>query len=117
MWYILQRIRPKVKSAYIGYTTIGAKSTSSIKTSPVGLTYLYAIYYIHVNLSRVSLIATFFTPVINIIEDLLLLAKSTRVDPLDVEILVINIIEDLSLLAESYLCRPSSATTLNTLCI
>jgi len=34
-------------------------------------------------------------PVVNIIEDLLLLAVSTYIDPLDVETLVINIIEDL----------------------
>ena len=35
-------------------------------------------------------------PVINIIEDLLLLAASICIDPLDVEIPVINIVEDLS---------------------
>ena len=35
-------------------------------------------------------------PVVNIIEDLSLLAASTRTDPLDVEIPVINIVEDLS---------------------
>ena len=35
--------------------------------------------------------------IINIIEDLLLLAVSTRVDPLDIETPVINIIEDLLL--------------------
>ena len=40
-------------------------------------------------------------PVVNIIEDLLLLAASTRVDPPDVEIPVINIVEDLLLLAAS----------------
>jgi len=40
-------------------------------------------------------------PVVNIIEDLLLLAASTCIDPLDIEILVINIIEDLLLLAAS----------------
>jgi len=40
-------------------------------------------------------------PVVNIIENLLLLAASTYIDPLDVEILVINIIEDLLLLAAS----------------
>ena len=40
-------------------------------------------------------------PVVNIIEDLLLLVSSTRMDPLDVEILVINIIEDLLLLTVS----------------
>ena len=33
----------------------------------------------------------------NIIEDLLLLAVSTYIDPLDIEILVINIVEDLLL--------------------
>ena len=37
----------------------------------------------------------------NIIEDLLLLAASTRTDPLDIEILVANIVEDLLLLAAS----------------
>ena len=36
-------------------------------------------------------------PVVNIIEDLLLLAASTYIDPLDIEILVINIVEDLLL--------------------
>ena len=36
-------------------------------------------------------------PVVNIIEDLLLLAASTYIDPLDVEIPVINIVEDLLL--------------------
>jgi len=42
-------------------------------------------------------------PVINIIEDLLLLAASTRADPLDVKIPVINIVEDLlSLVASTY---------------
>src|SRR5580692_4877485 len=97
--------------------TMGTKSTSLIKTSPVGLTCLYTIYYIYINLLRVSLIATFFTLVINIIEDLLLLVKSTRVDPLDVETPVINIIEDLLLLVKSYLYKPSSVTILNTLCI
>ena len=41
-------------------------------------------------------------PVVNIIEDLLLLAASTYIDPLDVEILVINIVEDLlSLIAST----------------
>ena len=40
-------------------------------------------------------------PVVNIIEDLSLLAASTRADPLDVEILVGNIVEDLPLLAAS----------------
>jgi hypothetical protein len=40
-------------------------------------------------------------PVINIIEDLLLLAASTRIDPLDIEIPVINIVEDLPSLAAS----------------
>jgi len=40
-------------------------------------------------------------PVINIIEDLLLLVVSTCIDPLDIEILIINIIEDLLLLAAS----------------
>ena len=37
----------------------------------------------------------------NIIEDLLLLAVSTYVDPPDIKILVVNIIEDLLLLAAS----------------
>jgi len=39
--------------------------------------------------------------VISIIEDLLLLAASTYIDPLDVEILVINIIKNLLLLVIS----------------
>jgi len=38
-------------------------------------------------------------PVVNIIENLLLLAASTCIDFLDIEILVINIVEDLLLLA------------------
>ena len=96
---------------------MGVKLTLSIKISPIGLTCLYAIYYVYINLSYVSLIVTFFTPVINIIEDLLLLVKSTHADPLDIETLVINIIENLSLLVKSYPYRPSSTTTLNTLCI
>ena len=104
-----------MKSAYISYTIIGAKLTLLIKTLPIGLTCLYTIYYIHVNLSRVSLIITFLIPVINIIEDLSLLVKSTYADPLDIKTPVINIIEDLLLLAKSYLYRPSSATTLNIL--
>jgi hypothetical protein len=82
LWYTLRWIRPRVKSAYVAYTTMGAKSTSSIKTSPVGLTCLYATRYVYVNLSRVSLIATLYTPVGNTIEDLLLLAASTYIDPL-----------------------------------
>jgi hypothetical protein len=40
-------------------------------------------------------------PVVNIIEDLLSLAASTCVDPLDAEIPVINIVEDLLSLAAS----------------
>jgi hypothetical protein len=40
-------------------------------------------------------------PVVNTIEDLLLLVASTRVDPLDVETPVVNIVEDLLLLAAS----------------
>jgi len=40
-------------------------------------------------------------PVINIIEDLLLLVVSTYIDPLDVKILVINIVENLPLLVAS----------------
>ena len=40
-------------------------------------------------------------PIVNIIEDLLLLAASTYADPLDVEIPVINIVEDLLLLVSS----------------
>ena len=40
-------------------------------------------------------------PVVNIIEDLLLLVASTYIDPLDIEIPVINIVEDLLLLAAS----------------
>ena len=43
-------------------------------------------------------------PVVNIIEDLLLLAVSTYVDSLDIEILVRNIVEDLLLLVAST-CR------------
>jgi hypothetical protein len=39
--------------------------------------------------------------VINIIENLLLLAASTYIDLLDIEILVINIVEDLLLLVVS----------------
>jgi hypothetical protein len=39
--------------------------------------------------------------VVNIIEDLLLLAVSTYIDPLDIEIPVINTVEDLLLLAAS----------------
>jgi len=39
--------------------------------------------------------------VINIIKDLLLLAASTYIDPLDIEIPVINTVEDLLLLAVS----------------
>jgi len=45
-------------------------------------------------------------PVVNIIEDLLLLVVSTYTDPLDIEILVINIIEDLLLLAASTYIDP-----------
>jgi len=37
-------------------------------------------------------------PVVNIIEDLLLLAVSTYIDPPDIETPVINIVEDLPLL-------------------
>ena len=84
MWYILRWIRPRVKSAYIGYMIMGVKLTLLIKMSLVGLTCLYTTHYIYVNLSRVFLIVTFFTPIINIIEDLLLLVKNTRVDPLDI---------------------------------
>ena len=40
-------------------------------------------------------------PVVNIIEDLLLLVVSIYIDPLDVEIPVVNIVEDLSLLTAS----------------
>ena len=104
MWYMLRWIRPRAK--YVAYMTMGAKSTPSIKTSPVGLTCLYATRYVYVNLLCVSLIATFFTPVVNTIEDLLLLAESTRADPLDVETLVVNIIEDLPLLAASTRANP-----------
>jgi len=39
--------------------------------------------------------------VVNIIKDLLLLAVSTYINPLDIEIPIINIIEDLLLLAVS----------------
>jgi len=45
-------------------------------------------------------------PAINIIEDLLLLAASTYIDALDIEILVINTIEDLLLLAVSTYRNP-----------
>ena len=41
-------------------------------------------------------------PVVNIIEDLLLLAVSTYADPLDAETPVVNIIEDLPLAASTY---------------
>ena len=44
---------------------------------------------------------SFFMLVVNIIEDLLLLAASTYIDPLDIEIPVINIVEDLLLLIVS----------------
>ena len=104
-----------MKSTYISYIIMGVKSTSSIKTLPVGLTCLYTTHYIYINLLRVSLIATFFTLVINTIKNLLLLVKSTHADPLNIKTLVINIIEDLLLLAKSYPYRPSSTTTLNTL--
>jgi hypothetical protein len=40
-------------------------------------------------------------PVVNIIEDLLLLAASTYIDSPDIEIPVVNIVEDLLLLAAS----------------
>jgi len=40
-------------------------------------------------------------PVVNIIENLLLLVASTYIDPLGIKILVINIIENLLLLAAS----------------
>jgi hypothetical protein len=85
---------------------MGAKSTLLIKISPVGLIYLYTTCYIYINLLRVSLIATFFILVVNIIKDLLLLAKSTCVNPLDIEILVINIIEDILLLIVSTCIDP-----------
>ena len=48
-----------------------------------------------------SLEDSFFTLVINIIEDLLSLTASTYADPLDIEIPVVNIVEDLLLLAAS----------------
>ena len=44
--------------------------------------------------------------VVNIIKDLLLLAVSTYIDPLNIKILVINIIEDLLLLAASTYTDP-----------
>ena len=78
---------------------MSAKLTLLIKISPIGLICLYTTHYIYINLLRVSLIVTFFIPVINIIKDLSLLVKSTCADPLDVKTPVINIIEDLSLLA------------------
>jgi hypothetical protein len=74
--------------------------------SPIDLACLYIIYYIYINLLRISLIATFFIPVINIIKDLLLLAKSTYTDPLDIKTLVINIIKDLLLLAINTYINP-----------
>jgi hypothetical protein len=80
---------------------MGAKSTLLIKILLVGLTCLYTTCYIYINLLRVSLIATFFIPVVNIIKDLLLLAKSTCTDPLDIKTLVMNIIEDLLLFIAS----------------
>ena len=49
---------------------------------------------------------SFSIPVINIIEDLLLLVASTYIDPLDIEILVRNIVEDLLLLAASTYSNP-----------
>ena len=44
----------------------------------------------------------FFTPVVNTIKDLLLLAASTHTDPLNIKILIINIIEDLLLAVNTY---------------
>jgi hypothetical protein len=85
---------------------MGAKSTLLIKISPVGLIYLYTTCYIYINLSHVSLIATFFILVVNTIEDLSLLVESTHADPLDIEILVINIIEDILLLIVSTCIDP-----------
>jgi hypothetical protein len=85
---------------------MGAKLTLLIKTLPVDLACLYVIYYIYVNLLRISLIATFFMPVVNTIEDLLLLAESTCADPLDIETPVMNTIEDLLLLAVSTCADP-----------
>ena len=49
---------------------------------------------------------SFFILVVNIIEDLLLLAVSTYIDPLDVKTPVINIIKDLLLLAVSIYADP-----------
>jgi hypothetical protein len=95
-----------VKSSYITYTIMGTKLTSSIKMSPVGLTYLYTTRYVHINLLYISLIATFFIPVVNIIEDLLLLAKSTCADPPDIKTPVMNTIENLLLLAASTCTDP-----------
>jgi hypothetical protein len=95
-----------VKSSYIIYTTMDIKLTLLIKMSPVGLTCLYTMYYVYVNLLRVSLIVTFFILVVNIIEDLLLLVESTCIDSLDIETLVVNIIEDLLLLVVSTRADP-----------
>ena len=95
-----------MKSTYITYIIISIKLTLLIKISPIGLIYLYIMCYIYINLLRISLIVTFFTLVVNTIEDLLLLIKSTHVDSLNVEILVINIIEDLLLLAISTHTNP-----------
>ena len=88
------------------FTTMGAKLTLLIKTLSVGLTCLYAICYIYINLLYISLIVTFFMLVINIKEDLLLLVESTYTDPVDIETLVVNIIEDLLLLAVSTCTDP-----------
>jgi len=53
----------------------------------------------------VTLLA-FFIPVINIIEDLLLLVVNTCINPLAIKILVKNIIKNLSLLIASTYVDP-----------
>ena len=45
---------------------------------------------------------SFFTLVINIIEELLLLVANTYTDPLDIKTLVINIIKNLPLAVSTY---------------
>jgi len=49
---------------------------------------------------------SFFILVINILKNLLLLAASTYIDPLDIKILVRNIVEDLLLLAANTYIDP-----------
>jgi len=49
---------------------------------------------------------SFFTPVINIIKNLLLLAANIYINLLDIKILIKNIVEDLLLLAVSIYINP-----------